>query len=137
MKRTCELGTGKRKGPCERGLFPERISSISRVCFNSLDSPGKFAQIPLVFAILKLSISRIGQVQAAAATHHQHCTDKRLSHAIWSSFNKDWDVVFVWRGTFASLTAQKDSALATRCGYPSFTYPPFKPPKSNLSRISS
>ena len=52
-------------------------------------------------------------------------TDKRLSRAIWSSFNKE-RMSHLCDSTVAGPTARRDNVLASKCEYPPFRYPPFK-----------
>ena len=63
------------------------------------------------------------------------CTGKRLSHTIWSSFNKD-RMSHLCDSTVAGPTARRDNVLASKCEYPPFRYPPFKfaPKKRRLFR---
>ena len=60
----------------------------------------------------------------------RQCTGKRLSRAIWSSFNKE-RMSHLCDSTVASPTARRDNVLASKCEYPPFRYPPFI---QNLSR---
>ena len=55
----------------------------------------------------------------------RQCTGKRLSRAIWSSFNKE-TMSHLCDSTVAGPTARRDNALASKCEYPPFRYPPFK-----------
>ena len=53
------------------------------------------------------------------------CTGKRLSHTIWSSFNKE-RMLHLCDSTVVGPTAQRGNVLASKCEYPPFRYPPFK-----------
>ena len=55
----------------------------------------------------------------------RQCTGKRLSRAIWSSFNKE-RMSHLCDSTVAGPTARRDNVLASKCEYPPFRYPPFK-----------
>ena len=55
----------------------------------------------------------------------RQCTGKRLSRAIWSSFNKE-RMSHLRDSTVAGPTARRDNVLASKCEYPPFRYPPFK-----------
>ena len=55
----------------------------------------------------------------------RQCTGKRLSRAIWSSFNKE-RMSHLCGSTVAGPTARRDNVLASKCEYPPFRYPPFK-----------
>ena len=55
----------------------------------------------------------------------RQCTGKRLSRAIWSSVNKE-RMSHLRDSTVAGPTARRDNALASKCEYPPFRYPPFK-----------
>ena len=52
-------------------------------------------------------------------------TGKRLSPAIWSSFNKE-RMSHLCDSTVAGPTARRYNVLASKCEYPPFRYPPFK-----------
>ena len=53
----------------------------------------------------------------------RHCTGKRLSRAIWSSFNKE-EMSHSYDSTVAGPTARRNNALASKYEYPPFRYPP-------------
>ena len=55
----------------------------------------------------------------------RHCTGKRLSRAIWPSFNKE-GMSHLCDSTVASPTARRNNVLASKYEYPPFRYPPFK-----------
>ena len=55
----------------------------------------------------------------------RQCIGKRLSRAIWSSFNKE-RMSHLYDSTVAGPTARRDNVLASKCEYPPFRYPPFK-----------
>ena len=52
----------------------------------------------------------------------RHCTGKRLSRTIWSSFNKE-KMSHLCDSTVAGPTAQRNNVLASKCEYPPFRYP--------------
>ena len=54
----------------------------------------------------------------------RQCTGKRLSRTIWSSFHKE-RMSHLCDSTVAGPTARRDNALASKCEYPPFRYPPF------------
>ena len=61
-------------------------------------------------------------VQCRRDTRCRHCTGKRLSRTIWSSFNKE-RMSHLCDSMVAGPTAQRDNAPASRREYPPFRYP--------------
>ena len=62
---------------------------------------------------------------------HRRCTGKRLSDAMWSCFNKGWDVVFVWQSGCRSGSVER------RCAGEQIRIPSFLLPPLQLTRLLS
>ena len=64
-------------------------------------------------------------VRCRRDTRCRQCTGKRLSRAIWPSFNKE-RMSHLCDSTVAGPTARRDNVLASKCEYPPFRHPRFK-----------
>ena len=124
----------------QQRLFQESPVLLCFLCRMSLEKHlGRFTkgvgkQGVTAFAWRPGSCGRM-TVRCRSDRKRWQCTGKRLSRAIWSSFDKE-GMSPLCDSTVASSAASRDNVLASTCEYPAFRYTLLNLPEALTARTA-